>query len=72
MNVTNELQHLESYIADEYEKQVSTTDRESAGKWRNEFYDKFQYAGNIVPRLYLLVTVGSVSLKVDVSHFTIL
>merc|ERR1719229_2173710 len=63
MNVTNQLTHLESYIDSEYKKKVST-DETSANKWLKELYDRVQYCGNIVPRLYLLITVASICLKV--------
>eukprot|EP01084_Bolivina_argentea_P227891 384972_1 len=63
MNVTNQLTHLESYIDSEYKKKVST-DITSANTWLKELYDRVQYCGNIVPRLYLLITVASICLKV--------
>jgi vacuolar protein sorting-associated protein 35 len=46
------LRHLEMYIADE-----------KHGKSLNELYEIVQYAGNILPRLYLLITVGSTYIK---------
>ena len=63
MNVTNQLTHLESYIESEYKKK-SANDESSAGVWLKELYDRVQYCGNIVPRLYLLITVASICLKV--------
>jgi len=63
MNVTNQLTHLESYIESEYKKK-SANDESSAGVWLSELYDRVQYCGNIVPRLYLLITVASICLKV--------
>lgn len=49
----NELQHLHSYLVDELEK----------GERISKLYELVQYAGNILPRLYLLVLVGSVYIK---------
>ena len=48
--ISDELRHLEAYLVDEFEK----------GRPVKDLYELVQYAGNIVPRLYLLVTVGSV------------
>eukprot|EP00053_Salpingoeca_punica_P015548 m.143665 g.143665 ORF g.143665 m.143665 type:complete len:783 (+) comp16744_c0_seq1:183-2531(+) len=53
MNVTDELRHLEVYLLDEFEK----------GRAVKDLYELVQYAGNIVPRLYLVVTVGTVYIK---------
>mmetsp|Transcript_33853 Transcript_33853/g.54199 ORF Transcript_33853/g.54199 Transcript_33853/m.54199 type:complete len:848 (-) Transcript_33853:201-2744(-) len=63
MNVTNQLTHLEAYIDAEYKKKCQS-DSNSANVWLQELYDRVQYCGNIVPRLYLLATVASVCLKV--------
>lgn len=63
MNVTNQLTHLESYIDSEYKKKANN-DINSASVWLSELYDRVQYCGNIVPRLYLLITVASICLKV--------
>jgi len=46
------LRYLEMYLGEE-----------KHGKGLNELYELVQYAGNILPRLYLLVTVGSVYIK---------
>merc|ERR1719229_1079921 len=62
MNVTNQLTHLESYIESEYEKKKSS-DQSTATLWLKELYDRVQFCGNIVPRLYLLITVASICLK---------
>eukprot|EP01121_Diplochlamys_sp_Union-15-3_P020211 TRINITY_DN7824_c0_g1_i7.p1 TRINITY_DN7824_c0_g1~~TRINITY_DN7824_c0_g1_i7.p1 ORF type:complete len:515 (-),score=74.11 TRINITY_DN7824_c0_g1_i7:830-2374(-) len=48
----DQLRYLEMYLAGE-----------KHGKSLNELYELVQYAGNILPRLYLLVTVGSVYIK---------
>ncbi|CAG7838063.1 unnamed protein product [Allacma fusca] len=53
MAVTDELRHLEIYLVDEFQK----------GRQVPDLYELVQYAGNIVPRLYLLITVGLVYIK---------
>lgn len=53
MAVTDELRFLEVYLLDEFQKGHKITD----------LYELVQYAGNIVPRLYLLITVGLVYIK---------
>lgn len=53
MAITDELRHLEVYLLDEFEK----------GRRVPDLYELVQYAGNIVPRLYLLITVGLVYIK---------
>ena len=53
MAVTDELRFLEIYLLDEFQKGHKVTD----------LYELVQYAGNIVPRLYLLITVGLVYIK---------
>lgn len=53
MNISDQLQHLEQFLIEEFQK----------GKKISELYELVQYAGNIVPRLYLLVTVGMVYIK---------
>eukprot|EP01084_Bolivina_argentea_P140784 247437_1 len=63
MNVTNQLSHLETYIDGEYKKKASV-DASTANVWLSELYDRVQYCGNIVPRLYLLITVASICLRV--------
>ena len=47
---TDELRHLEAYIAQEHAR----------GRRMLELYELVQHAGNVLPRLYLLLTVGSV------------
>ncbi len=49
----DQLRHLESYLFDEKQK----------GRRMGELYELVQYAGNIVPRLYLLITVGAVYIR---------
>lgn len=41
MQVSNELQHLELHLMDEFDKKTLP----------NELYELVQYAGNIIPRL---------------------
>ncbi|XP_055917939.1 vacuolar protein sorting-associated protein 35 [Eupeodes corollae] len=53
MAITDELCHLEIYLLEEFQKNHSTTD----------LYESVQYSANIVPRLYLLITVGLVYIK---------
>lgn len=55
MAITDELRHLELYLLDEFQKGRKVTD----------LYELVQYAGNIVPRLYLLITVGIVYIKTN-------
>jgi len=50
----DELKHLEEFLSDE---------RDKHGKKMAELYEIVQYAGNVLPRLYLLVTVGSAYIK---------
>eukprot|EP01027_Heterolobosea_sp_BB2_P019881 GEZU01028019.1.p1 GENE.GEZU01028019.1~~GEZU01028019.1.p1 ORF type:complete len:796 (-),score=288.15 GEZU01028019.1:122-2509(-) len=54
MIVFDELRHLEQFFQDEHQLR---------GRRVEELYELVQYAGNIVPRLYLLITVGSVYIK---------
>lgn len=53
MAISDELRHLETYLLDEFSKGRKVTD----------LYELVQYAGNIIPRLYLLITVGVVYIK---------
>lgn len=57
MAITDELRHLELYLLDEFQK----------GRRVADLYEIVQYAGNIVPRLYLLITVGLVYVKTNTS-----
>lgn len=57
MAITDELRHLEAYLLEEFEK----------GRKVPDLYELVQYAGNIVPRLYLLITVGLVYIKTNPS-----
>ncbi|OQV15068.1 Vacuolar protein sorting-associated protein 35 [Hypsibius exemplaris] len=53
MGVCAELNHLQIFMLDEFAK----------GNRLTELYELVQYASNIIPRLYLLVTVGVVFIK---------
>ena len=53
MQVWNELRHLEVFFADEVRH----------GRTNLELYELVQHAGNVLPRLYLLITVGAVYIK---------
>ncbi|XP_077983360.1 vacuolar protein sorting-associated protein 35-like [Glandiceps talaboti] len=53
MAICDELRHLEQYLYDEFQKGHKVAD----------LYELVQYAGNIIPRMYLLVTVGVVYIK---------
>uniref|UniRef100_A0A336L8X8 Vacuolar protein sorting-associated protein 35 n=1 Tax=Culicoides sonorensis TaxID=179676 RepID=A0A336L8X8_CULSO len=55
MAITDELRHLELYLVDEFQKDNKVAD----------LYELVQYAGNVVPRLYLLITVGLVYIKTN-------
>ncbi|OQR74415.1 vacuolar protein sorting-associated protein 35-like [Tropilaelaps mercedesae] len=57
MSVTNELCHLEIFLIDEIDKGVYK------GRKMSDLYELVQYAGNIIPRLYLLITMGLVYMK---------
>jgi vacuolar protein sorting-associated protein 35 len=53
--VVEELHHLELYLTDEFEH----------GRGSHDLYEVVQYAGNIVPRLYLLITIGHVYIRTN-------
>jgi len=54
METFDELRYLEQHLYDE---------RDKHGKKMSELYELVQYAGNIVPRLYLLITVASAYIR---------
>lgn len=56
MAIFDELQHLTAFI---YEAHMNKKHHLS------DLYELVQYAGNIVPRLYLMITVGSVYMRVS-------
>lgn len=51
--VTDQLRHLVVYLTEEFER----------GRKLADLYEVVQHAGNIIPRLYLLITVGYVYMK---------
>lgn len=53
MQVLDELRHLESYVEELHKSGTSI----------RALYERVQSSGNVLPRLYLLVTVGSVFIK---------
>ena len=53
ITVCDELRYLEVFFADE----------NKGGRPNRELYESVQHAGNVLPRLYLLFTVGSVYIK---------
>ncbi|XP_015795214.2 vacuolar protein sorting-associated protein 35 [Tetranychus urticae] len=53
MAVCDQLRHMEMYLLDEFNR----------GRKLADLYELVQYAGNIIPRLYLLITVGLVYMK---------
>jgi len=53
IKATDELHALEQYFAEEVKR----------GSRIEELYEVVQHAGNVVPRMYLLITVGSVYIK---------
>lgn len=53
MAVTDQLRHLELYLVDEFQRDNKIF----------ELYELVQYAGNIIPRLYLLISVGLVYMR---------
>lgn len=53
MAVCDELRHLELHLSEEFKQ----------GRVIADLYELVQYAGDIIPRLYLLVTVGVVYIK---------
>lgn len=54
IDVTDELRHLETFMIDEFQKGLKCDD----------LYELVQYASSIIPRLYLLITVGTVYIKI--------
>ncbi|KAL0235731.1 hypothetical protein GEMRC1_002313 [Eukaryota sp. GEM-RC1] len=53
ISISDELRYLEGFFHDEAQR----------GRSMNEYYIYVQRVGNIVPRLYLLITVGAVFMK---------
>merc|ERR1711860_161969 len=55
MGICDELRRLEQFLLDEFRK----------GRKVADLYELVQYAGNIVPRMYLLITVGMVYIQTN-------
>ena len=55
MLVTEQLRCFEQFIIEEHSK----------GNKVHDLYELVQYCGNIIPRLYLIVTVGSAFIKAN-------
>ena len=53
MSVFDELAQLENHFSEEEKK----------GRRMKDLYESVQHAGSIIPRLYLLITVGSVYIR---------
>jgi vacuolar protein sorting-associated protein 35 len=58
VDIINELNHLSTFLVDD-------SNNENRLQRFAEFYEVVQYAGNIVPRLYLLITVGVIYFKME-------
>lgn len=67
IDVTKELHRLTEHLCERYNRLIdkSTEETTEADEWLEGVYEHVQYRTNIVPRLYLLVTVGSVKLKME-------
>lgn len=59
VQVTGELRHLESFVEDEHRRFSDG----AGGRSMVEMYETVQHAGNIIPRLFLLMTIGSVYIR---------
>lgn len=57
MSVFDALRHLSSYLLDSHTAADS-------GTHLADLYELVQYAGNIIPRLYLMITVGTVYMSI--------
>lgn len=53
IQVFDEMRELESYFKEEYRR----------GRKMNDLYESVQHATSLIPRLYLLITVGSVYIQ---------
>ena len=57
--VSDELRHLSLFFEDEHRRFLDG----KGGKSMVELYEMVQHAANIIPRMYLLITVGAVYIK---------
>ncbi|KAH9273428.1 hypothetical protein BASA83_004093 [Batrachochytrium salamandrivorans] len=62
MAIFDEIRHLSTYL---YETHMSGRHHLS------DLYELVQYAANIIPRLYLMITVGAVYMRVSKETFTV-
>jgi len=53
MTIFDQMRHLELFLVEEHNR----------GRKLSDLYELVQYAGNIIPRLYLLITVGAVYIE---------
>ena len=70
MATCDQLRHLELYLLDEFQKGRKVNINNNLKAFTSvpqvsDLYELVQYAGNIVPRLYLLITVGTVYIKTN-------
>ena len=70
MATCDQLRHLELYLLDEFQKGRKVNIHNNLKAFVSvpqvsDLYELVQYAGNIVPRLYLLITVGTVYIKTN-------
>jgi vacuolar protein sorting-associated protein 35 len=59
MHIFDHLKHLESYLDHLKHLEGKLSTEKNRGERMSKLYELVQYAGNILPRLYLLVTVGA-------------
>lgn len=53
MTIFDQMRHLQLFLVEEHTR----------GRKLSDLYELVQYAGNIIPRLYLLITVGAVYIE---------
>eukprot|EP01083_Nonionella_stella_P020516 56903_1 len=61
ISITDELRHLEAFIEEDSKPWEDGKEKPSVNL--PELYESVQHCGNIVPRMYLLITVGGVYIK---------
>jgi vacuolar protein sorting-associated protein 35 len=64
ISVTDELRYLKACLADDVRHKQST---KKGPTDEYDLYEIVQYSGNILPRLYLLITVGAVYIEAKIS-----
>jgi vacuolar protein sorting-associated protein 35 len=55
MQIIDDLKILEDYIVEEQKQ----------GRSMRELYELVQYAGNIIPRIYMMITIGTAFVRND-------